>query len=120
MTQFDMICEQWLATIVPPRRTTSSVTGSEAGPDEASLDAAGILYGSEIAIDYGPIRLRLSRFEFVTQLLRSARSCRALNPSPSNLPGILQIVRAINEFSQIVQLRVGTSRTRRMLQSIKK
>src|ERR1017187_7816995 len=39
MTQFDIIAEQWVATIEPPRRATSSLAGSEDGSDEAPLDA---------------------------------------------------------------------------------
>ena len=81
---------------------------------------AFISYGSQIAIDYGPVRLSLPRFEITDRPHRPARSCGALNPSPLYPSGILQIVRTKNEFSQIAQLRLGTSRTRRMLHSIQK
>jgi len=76
--------------------------------------------GSEIAIDDSPIRLSFSCLESADGPRRPARCCRALNPSPSNSSGILQVVRTENHISQIAQIRVGTSRIRGMSQSVQK
>jgi len=70
---------------------------------------------SEIAIEYGPARLRLPRFEITDRPRRPARRCGTLNPSPLNPARILQIVRVKNQVSKVAQLRLGASWTRRML-----
>ena len=75
---------------------------------------------SEIAIDDGPIRLSFSCLEFADGLRRPARCCGALDPSPSNSSGILQIVRTKNQISQMAQIRVGTGRIRGMAQTVQK
>src|SRR5580692_4865796 len=75
---------------------------------------------SEIAVDDASIRLSFSRLEFCDGPRRPARRCGALNSSPSNAPGILQIVRSKNEIPEIPQICIRTSRIRGASQRVKK